>query len=129
MIVVFDSQCLLCSRSVRFLLRFDRDAVFRFASMQGEAGRALAERAGLSPDDPRSFLLVDADRVRVESDAVIAVLEALGWPWRAAASMRVVPAPWRDAAYRLIARHRVTLFGRSDACLVPSPQHAPRFLD
>ncbi len=33
MIVVFDAQCLLCNGSVQFLLRHDRRAKFKFASL------------------------------------------------------------------------------------------------
>jgi predicted DCC family thiol-disulfide oxidoreductase YuxK len=35
----------------------------------------------------------------------------------------------RDAVYRLVARNRYALFGRSDTCLVPPPAAAGRFLD
>ena len=41
MIVVYDAHCLLCSGSIQFLLRHDRQGVLRFASMQGKTGRQL----------------------------------------------------------------------------------------
>ncbi len=129
MIVVFDAQCLLCSRSVRFLLRFDRRAVLRFASIQGAAGRSLLARAGLPADGVETFLLVDGDRVWQQTAAVFRVLHALGWPWRAAWLLWIVPGPVRDAAYRWVARNRTRLSGRSDHCLIPGPEHAARFLD
>ena len=40
-VIVFDGVCALCSRWVRFLLRFDRSGCYRFAAMQGGQGRAL----------------------------------------------------------------------------------------
>jgi predicted DCC family thiol-disulfide oxidoreductase YuxK len=49
-IVVFDAQCLLCSKWVKFLLKFDHRGVFRFASIQGAAGQALLAQAGLPRD-------------------------------------------------------------------------------
>ncbi len=48
MIVVFDAQCLLCNGWVHFLLKHDHRGVFQFASIQGETGRALLDKAGLS---------------------------------------------------------------------------------
>ncbi|HEY8357077.1 MAG TPA: DCC1-like thiol-disulfide oxidoreductase family protein, partial [Ramlibacter sp.] len=57
------------------------------------------------------------------------VLHALGWPWRMAWVGWIVPAPLRDAAYRLVARNRYAIFGRSESCLLPPPEQAARFLD
>jgi predicted DCC family thiol-disulfide oxidoreductase YuxK len=129
MIVVFDAQCLLCSRWVRFLLKHDRRGVFRFASIQGARGQALLARAGLQVDGLQTLLLVDGTRTWQQTGAILRVLHALGWPWRAAWLAWLVPAPVRDAAYRLIARNRYAIFGRSEACLMPPPDHAMRFLD
>ena len=129
MIVVFDAQCLLCSRWVKFLLRFDRRGVFRFASIQGATGRALLANAGLRVDGLQTLLLVDGEQTWQHTAAILRVLHALGWPWRAAWLGWLVPAPMRDAAYRLVARNRYVLFGRSHTCLVPPADHAQRFLD
>jgi predicted DCC family thiol-disulfide oxidoreductase YuxK len=129
MIVVFDAQCLLCSRWVRFLLAHDHGGIFRFASIQGETGKALLAQAGLQPDALQTLLLVDKGRSWQHTSAILRVLHALGWPWRAAWIAWLVPAPLRDAAYRLVARNLYRIFGRSQACMVPRPEHAARFLD
>lgn len=129
MIIVFDAQCLLCSRWVHFLLKFDRRGLFRFASIQGAQGQALLARAGLRVDGLQTLLLVDGDRCWQQTGAILRVLHALGWPWRAAWLAWPIPAPLRDAAYRLVARNRYTLFGRSETCLVPPANVAGRFLD
>jgi predicted DCC family thiol-disulfide oxidoreductase YuxK len=128
-IIVFDGVCHLCNGWVRFLLRQDRHARFRFASMQSDAGRGLLAAHGIDPEDPGSFLLLEAGIARTDSDAILRVLASLGWPWRAATVFRLVPAAWRDPAYRWIARNRYRLFGRRDVCAIPSPESAARFLD
>lgn len=128
-VVVFDGVCVLCGGWVRFLLRRDRAGVFRFAAMQDETGRRLLETNGLDPDDPVSFLLVEAGGVHTDSDAVAAVLARLGGAWRvAAAALRAVPRALRDPAYRWLARNRYRWFGRREACLVPDPAQRRRFL-
>jgi predicted DCC family thiol-disulfide oxidoreductase YuxK len=128
-IVVFDGVCHLCSGWVQFLLRRDRDARFRFASMQSTRGRALLAAHGVDPDDPASFLLLDAGHARTDSDAILRVLDLLGGPWRAARLLGVIPRALRDPLYRWIARHRYRLFGRRDICWMPTPEHATRFIE
>jgi predicted DCC family thiol-disulfide oxidoreductase YuxK len=127
-IIVFDGVCALCSGWVRFLLRHDRAGRYRFAAMQTAAGRRLLTQNGLDVDDPVSFLLLEGDTARTDSDAILAVLTGLGGPWRLAALARLVPAALRDPAYRWLARNRYRWFGRSDTCLVPDPSLRDRFL-
>jgi predicted DCC family thiol-disulfide oxidoreductase YuxK len=129
MIVVFDAQCLLCNGWVKFLLRHDRRGLFRFASMQGHTGKALLEKAGLDVQGLQTLLLVDGEQTWQHTEAILRILDELGWPWRAAWLAWLVPNPVRNGAYRWVARNRYSLFGRSSACMLPSEEHAARFLD
>ncbi|MCE4354833.1 thiol-disulfide oxidoreductase DCC family protein [Xanthomonas hortorum] len=128
-IIVFDGVCLLCNGWVKFLLGHDRRGRYRFAAMQGQAGRALLLQHGLDPDDPLSFLLVDVSGAWTDSDAIVRVLAGLGGIWRLATVLRVVPSGVRDIGYRLIARNRYRWFGRTEHCMLPSPEQRARFLD
>lgn len=128
MIVVFDAQCLLCDGWVQFLLKHDRQGVFQFASIQGQAGQALLAQAGLRVEGLQTLLLVDGQKTWQHTAAILRVLHGLGWPWRLAWVGWLVPAPLRDALYRWIARNRYGMFGRSDSCLLPAPEFASRFL-
>ncbi|HEX9964694.1 MAG TPA: thiol-disulfide oxidoreductase DCC family protein [Allosphingosinicella sp.] len=127
-IVVFDAVCLLCSANARFILRHDHRRRFLLASMQGAAGAALYRRFGIDPSDPETMILVQGDRALRDSDAVLAIWSGLGWPWRAAAALRLVPAALRDPLYRWVARNRYRLFGRRETCWLPHPGLADRFL-
>ena len=127
-IIVFDAQCVLCSANARFILKHDRRAHFRLASMQGLAGAALYRRFGIDPAAPETLILVDGDRALRNSDAVLAIYARLGWPWRLAGIARLVPRRLRDALYLWVARHRYRLFGRRESCWVPTADLADRML-
>lgn len=127
-VIVFDGVCPLCSANARFILRHDRKRRFRLASMQSEAGAALYRRFGIDPADPETLILVDGDQALRDSEAVLAIWSGLGWPWRAAAAARLVPAALRDPLYRWVARNRYRLFGRRETCWLPAPELADRFL-
>ncbi len=128
-VIVFDGVCALCSRWVRFLLRFDRHGRYRFAAMQGTHGRRLMRAHGLDPDDPLSFLLVEHGHAHTDTDAIVRVLAGLGGPWRLAALARLLPRSLRDRGYRWLARNRYRWFGRHGSCYRPSPEQVHRFLD
>ncbi|MEA9656568.1 thiol-disulfide oxidoreductase DCC family protein [Xanthomonas campestris pv. raphani] len=127
--IVFDGVCLLCNGWVRFLLRHDHRRRYRYAAMQGTAGRALLVQHGLDPDDPLSFLLVDAAGAWTDTDAIVRVLSGLGGLWRMAAVLRLVPRSLRDIGYRVVARNRYRWFGRSPRCMLPTPEQRALFLD
>ena len=129
MIVVYDAHCLLCSGSIQFLLRHDRQGVLRFASMQGKTGRHLLAQAGVNPNDVDTVLFVRDGHAWRESAAVLRILHVLGWPWRLAWIGWWIPVPLRDALHRCFARNRYRWFGRSDSCILPPPGAAQRFLD
>jgi predicted DCC family thiol-disulfide oxidoreductase YuxK len=127
-IIVFDAECILCTANAQFVLKHDHNRHFRLASMQKEVGAALYRRFGIDPANPESMIVVAGGRLFKDSDAVLAIYAGLGWPWKAVSLLRVIPRFLRDPAYRWLARNRYRIFGRRDACWVPSPGDADRVL-
>lgn len=128
-VLVFDGVCVLCSRWVGFVLRWDRRRQYKFAAMQGSTGRALLVAYGIDPDDPLSFLLLDQGVGYTDSDAIVRVLRSFGGMWTTVAwLLRLIPRFIRDPLYRWGARNRYCMFGQRDACMVPTPDVADRFL-
>ncbi|MGI4946920.1 MAG: thiol-disulfide oxidoreductase DCC family protein [Janthinobacterium lividum] len=129
-IMVFDTDCVLCSSAVAFVLGHERAPVLRFMGAWSEEGLGLAARHGFSrPDLHETFLVVDGDRVLTRSGAAIEVLRHLRWPWRwLAPVLASVPRPLRDSAYGLVARRRYRWFGRRADCAVVPPGERHRFI-
>ena len=126
-IVFFDGVCGLCNRFVDFVLPRDRGEVFRFAPLQGETARRLIDRADI--DSLKSILLCDGRSVHRQSTAVVRILHRLGGVWKiAAVALWLIPLPIRDHGYKLIARSRYRLFGKREACRLPTPAERRRFL-
>jgi predicted DCC family thiol-disulfide oxidoreductase YuxK len=133
-LVLYDGVCGLCSCLLHFLLRHDHRRVFSFASLQSRVGQSFVERTGGNPGEPTSFYVVAdyqtaASRVFTRSSAALFVAAELGWPWKAARWMRVVPEGIRDSVYDGVARSRYRVFGRYDRCPVPPPEFRRRFID
>jgi predicted DCC family thiol-disulfide oxidoreductase YuxK len=76
-----------------------------------------------------SVVLVDGRGVHVRSEAALGIARRLGLPWSLAGVLRVLPRGVRDWAYDAFARRRYRWFGRAEACIMPTPEIAARFLD
>lgn len=127
-LIVFDGECVLCSTQAQFVLRHDHNRRFRLTTAQGEIGRALYGRLGLPTDVYHTMLLIEDDRTLMHSDAVLGIADGLGWPWRAATIVKLVPRALRDRLYRFVARNRYRWFGRHDVCWRPAPDVMDRIL-
>jgi predicted DCC family thiol-disulfide oxidoreductase YuxK len=134
-ILLYDGVCGLCNRLVQFILRRDRQALFRFASLQSPLAAGILARHGANPNELDTVYLVLDHQLPTESllsrsDTVIFVLKQLPIPWPAAAFfLGMLPGYLRDLAYNALARRRYRLFGRSEICMLPRDRDHSRFLD
>ncbi len=128
-IILFDGVCNLCNSSVQFVLKRDKAAFYKFASLQSDTGRGLLERFDLPTDDYNSFVLIEDGRVFTKSTAALRVARNLdGW-WRFLFVFIAIPRPVRDAVYGFIATNRYRMFGKRESCMIPKPEWKSRFLD
>jgi predicted DCC family thiol-disulfide oxidoreductase YuxK len=143
-VLFYDGVCGLCNRVVRFVLKRDRQAVFRFVALQSALGKTILARFGVDSSDLDSmYVLTDYHSEKLDredqtddgdllarSDAVLFVAGELGGIWRVLGKMvRWWPRVVREGAYRFVARHRYQMFGRYDTCPLPSEETRARFLD
>jgi len=125
--VLFDGVCVLCSWWVRFVIERDPQAQFLFLPIQSPQGRALATSLGIDPGVPETNAVVIGGYAYYKSDAAIRILErlpALSWTRRFA----IVPRPLRDWIYDRVARNRYDVFGKSESCLLMTPELARHFV-
>ena len=126
----YDGHCGLCHRTVKFVLKHDRDGrAFRFAPLQGSTflARLTAERRVGLPD---SVVVLTRDgELLARSDAFLHILRRLGGGWRVLATvLSVVPRGVRDFVYEFIARIRYRVFGkRNDLCPIVPAELLARF--
>lgn len=127
-LILFDGVCNFCNSAVQMVIEIDRQKIFKFAAIQSELGQQLYRQHGLDPIDIQTLMLLDGERVLTKSDAVLEVLARLDGGWQLLAGFRAMPQPLRDWAYSEFARQRFVLFGRRDACMVPTPELQERFI-
>ena len=131
-LVLYDGDCGVCSRFVRWLLAADHARVLRFAPLQGSTAAALRERWPGLPRDVDSIIYVDRssgeERVSWRSEALVQLGRVLGWPWHALSLLAWLPRSLTDAAYAAFARRRHAFGAPEATCPLPSAAEQARFL-
>ena len=123
--LLYDAPCGLCHASVRWLRERDHGDRLQFVPLDSVEGVELLRAFGFEPEHVESVVLIHGECAWQRSDAMLESLRLLGGPWSLAVAARIIPRVVRDAAYRLVARHRHVWFARADACGWTAPG-APR---
>ncbi len=128
-IIFFDGVCNLCNSSVNFIIDRDPEGKFKFASLQSDLAQNLLPNFAIDPSELESFVFYENDRVYRRSRAVLEIVRRMRRAWPLLYFFIVIPGFLRDPIYNFIARNRYKWFGRQDACRMPTPELASRFMD
>jgi predicted DCC family thiol-disulfide oxidoreductase YuxK len=120
-IIWFDATCLLCNRSVQFILQRDPDGFFLLGTVQQKS----KDSYGTNPD---SIMLEQDGKIFTRSTAVLLILKQLNTPLRHLHWLIWIPRPMRDLIYRIIAKNRYRWFGRTESCNLFEGKYADRFI-
>ena len=126
-LVLFDGVCNFCNGAVNFIIRHDGEKRFKFTPLQSEIGREISSKYGVG-EDVDSIILVDNGKAYTHSTAGLRVAKGLGGIWSLGFVLIIVPAFIRDYCYKLFAKNRYRLFGRTEACMLPTWDVRERFL-
>ncbi len=127
-LIVFDGECGFCSRDVDLVLQRDKHGLFRFTPAQSELGTALMRHYGYRTDDYETSLLIENGIAYPRSDGALRVLQLLGGAAGLMSLLRFVPRILRDGIYDIVARNRMRIAGRRQACRIPTAEERDRFI-
>lgn len=127
-IILFDGVCNFCNNSVNFIIERDPEGYFKFAPLQSEIGEKLLKKNGINKVETDSVVLLENGRAYTHSTAALRVARKLSGAWRYLYGLRFVPQSIRDFAYKLFAQNRYRMFGKQEACMLPTPEIRARFL-
>ncbi|MBF7073406.1 DUF393 domain-containing protein [Glaciecola sp. MH2013] len=128
-VILFDGVCKLCNAWSKFIIKYDKQHVFKLCSVQSDEGKAILRHFGFPADFYETMLYVQGKKHFQQSDAFFEVMAKLGYPFKAICIFRILPTGFRNWMYDRIALNRYRLFGKYEYCVLPSPDHEARFLD
>jgi len=127
-IVLFDGVCNFCNGAINFVIERDRAGYFKFAALQSDFGVELREKYNVSESDTDSVVVIENEKAYLHSTAALRIAKHLDGIWSWGYVFVIVPRPIRDWAYKTFAKYRYWLFGKQEACMLPTADVRTRFL-
>ena len=133
-VLLYDGECGLCNLAVRLLLRTDRAARLKFATLQSAKGQAYLRVWALPTENFDSMVFVpdwnvpDRSAPLLRTTGALAAAAEVGGVWRLVTWLRVFPSWLRDPFYKLVARTRYALFGEYRGKPLAESEWRERFL-
>jgi predicted DCC family thiol-disulfide oxidoreductase YuxK len=131
-VLLYDGVCGLCDGLVQWVIRRDPEGRIRFASLQSDRGRSLAQGAGIAVPEIESrqtVFFLHEGRVYRKSEAIRGLLRILPYPSHALLILFFMPRAFNDFWYDRVARHRYRIFGKLDSCRIPAAGQKDRFIE
>lgn len=126
-IVLFDGTCNFCNFWVNFVIKRDKNDVFRVASLQSETGQSLSVKFQVS-NEVDSVVLIKNGQVYIKSDAAIELARDLSGLWFLLFGFKIVPTFIRDWIYDIVAKYRYKWFGKQLCEIAPKNENKHKFL-
>jgi len=117
-LIQFDGMCILCSRTIRFILKADRRKKFVFQTLQNSSDEETFD----------TVIVSDGSRILSHFDAFLKIGKELGGIYKMVVLLRIIPERWRNSLYLWISRNRYRWFGVRESCFVPSAEDKERFI-
>ena len=128
-LILFDGVCNLCNASVQYVIKNDKDDVFRYAALQSEVGQSLLKKHKIDTKKTDSILLYSPDKgISYKSTAALKIASQLGFPRNLLSVFLIVPAFIRNLIYDYIAKNRYKWYGKSEECMIPTKELKSKFL-
>ncbi len=108
--LLVDDQCVLCSKTMQFIINNGGEEKFDFLSIYSDEGKKLLTESGFPANYDQSIVLFENGKVYVKSGAVLRVLKRLKGAFPLLYGLKLVPRKIRDSIYDLISKHRHEVF-------------------
>lgn len=129
-LILFDGVCNLCNSAIQYVIKHDKNDVFRFAPLQSKLGQQLIERFDLNTNEMDSIILFSEEKgLKVKSSAALHISKHLGFPRNLMSVFLVVPAVIRNWVYDFVARNRYKWYGKKEECMIPTPELKAKFMN
>jgi predicted DCC family thiol-disulfide oxidoreductase YuxK len=105
-VLLVDSDCKFCSKSVQFIIKHGGENKYDFYSLNSDEGREILKKYDFPKDYDKSIVLIENEKAYIKSDAALRVSKNLDGILPALYRFKIVPKNIRDSVYDFVSRHR-----------------------
>jgi len=128
-IILFDGVCNLCDSIVQFIIKNDKNDVFRFVALQSDLGLSISRHIGVDTLKIDSILLYEPNVAYFyKAEAALKIAKYIGGIYGLLLVFSIFPKGISNAVYDYIARNRYKWFGKKESCMIPTPELKAKFL-
>lgn len=128
-IILFDGICNLCNASVQFIIKNDKNDVFRFAANQSIIGQEIIKVTTIDISKTDSIILYDPKLgTFIESEAAFKIAKELKGFYQYLYYFNIFPKKIADFFYKFVAKNRYKWFGKQENCMIPTTALKSKFL-
>ena len=131
-IIFFDGYCILCNKTIDFLISNDKKQKFLFASLQSKTATNILNKIGFQEEQIKNLdnvVYFKNGRFKIKSNAVLTILSDLGGIYQFTKIFYLIPLFLRNLIYDQIATNRYKWFGKRTTCRMPNPNKYARILN
>lgn len=115
--ILFDSKCNLCSKTVKRVMKLDKNNFFTFISNNSEIGKNIISNNKLNSVTTETIVLfTNENKFLIKSDAAISIAIKLNPLFMIFNILFVIPKSIRDSVYDYVAKNRYKWFGENESC-------------
>ena len=115
--ILFDSKCNLCSKTVKRVMKLDKNKLFTFISNKSENGKNIISKNNLNSITTETIVLFTTEnKFLIKSDAAISIAVKLNPLFIIFKILFIIPKNIRDKVYDYVAKNRYKWFGENESC-------------
>lgn len=128
-IILFDGVCNLCNTTVQFVIKKDKEDIFRFTPLQSDTGKKLLTERNIDTEDIDSIILIEPNvAYYTKSTAALEIGKNLKGLRTISSILLWLPESIRNIVYDLVAKNRYKWYGKKDYCMIPTNELKNKFI-
>jgi predicted DCC family thiol-disulfide oxidoreductase YuxK len=127
-IVLFDGVCNYCNDKINFIIKNDKNDVFRFVALQSETGQKIIKHLGIDNSIDSIILYEPGYAYFIKSEAVFRIIKHLSSAVKLLLVFNFIPTSIKNVFYDLIAKNRYNWYGKKESCMIPTDDVKRKFI-
>lgn len=127
-IILFDGVCNYCNDKINFIIKNDKQDVFRFVALQSETGQKIIKYLGIDVSIDSIILYEPGYAYFIKSEAVFRIIKHLSSSVKILLIFNFIPTSIKNIFYDIIAKNRYNWYGKKESCMMPTEELKRKFI-